>query len=297
MPQTNATIGYPVQKLVDKMRSLELVGRVYNPSAKYLKHRRVLVDWLCEVGEDTRLAMSTVHCAVAYMDAFLQRMEVHRSRLQLVAMAALDIAAKYEEAEERVPSADVLNASANHSYPPHMLHQMSVLILNRCSREGRGLLTRAQRHVVRCMQAGLDAHGCDSPTLSGRLPRRGARRELLLLECHLHHRISVSTGFALCRRHDWQATCVYPHCTLRRKIHGLFCRPGLARLWFLRVPPICTRRCHRLRSTQSPRDQVSNATGVLKSRSDQVFLLTQTPVEYRAQCSSQLRLERRERHF
>ena len=162
------------------MRSLELVGRVYNPSAKYLKHRRVLVDWLCEVGEDTRLAMSTVHCAVAYMDAFLQRMEVHRSRLQLVAMAALDIAAKYEEAEERVPSADVLNASANHSYPPHMLHQMSVLILNRCSRGGKwGLLT--QIHVTRCLQARLDAHGCDAPPLSRCLPRRGAVRELLTM--------------------------------------------------------------------------------------------------------------------
>lgn len=58
-------------------------------------------------------------------------MEVHRSRLQLVAMAALDIAAKYEEAEERAPSTEHLNASANNSYPPTMIHQMTVLILNR----------------------------------------------------------------------------------------------------------------------------------------------------------------------
>ena len=155
----DAVVGYPVEVLLEKMRATELTRAAYNPNARYLKvgalrsrwanvhpaapgrirpsvlaaqHRRVLVDWLCEVGEDTRLAMSTVHVAVAYLDAFLQRMEVHRSRLQLVAMAALDLAAKYEEAEERAPSADVLNACANNSYPAGMLHQMAVLILNRC---------------------------------------------------------------------------------------------------------------------------------------------------------------------
>lgn len=115
------------------------------PSVLATQHRRVLVDWLCEVGEDTRLAMSTVHVAVAYLDAFLQRMEVHRSRLQLVAMAALDLAAKYEEAEERAPSADVLNACANNSYPAGMLHQMAVLILNRCAAaRGRPTLQSAK---------------------------------------------------------------------------------------------------------------------------------------------------------
>jgi hypothetical protein len=81
--QADAIIGYPVHKIFETMVSTELIGRVYDPEAKYLKHRRVLVDWLCEVGEDNKLAMSTVHVAVAYLDSFLQKMDVHRSRLQV----------------------------------------------------------------------------------------------------------------------------------------------------------------------------------------------------------------------
>jgi hypothetical protein len=76
--------------------------------------------------------MSTVHVAVAYMDSFLNLMDVHRSRLQLAAMACLDVAGKYEEAEERAPTSDAINACANNAYPAKMIHQMTVLLLNRC---------------------------------------------------------------------------------------------------------------------------------------------------------------------
>jgi Cyclin, N-terminal domain len=64
----------------------------YNPEARYIKYRRLLVDWLSELGEDYQLANTTIHAAVEIMDRFLQSMEVHRTRYQLVAMAAFAIA-------------------------------------------------------------------------------------------------------------------------------------------------------------------------------------------------------------
>lgn len=119
---------------------------------------------------------------VGFLDRFLTAMEVHKSRLQLVAMAALTVAgacgeetevvtggvwaaprapaplatprhasphltssrasaihpsrpppaAKYEEEEQRVPSTETINGFANNAYPPKMVHQMEVLLLNRC---------------------------------------------------------------------------------------------------------------------------------------------------------------------
>jgi hypothetical protein len=40
-------------------------------------------------------------------------------------------AAKYEEAEERVPSSTAINEYAHHSYPPKLIHQMEIAVLMR----------------------------------------------------------------------------------------------------------------------------------------------------------------------
>jgi Cyclin, C-terminal domain/Cyclin, N-terminal domain len=60
-------------------------------------------------------------------------MQVDTSRLQLVAMSCIVVAAKYEEPEEKVPTAAMMNTYANNVYPPKMIHQMEVLLLNRLS--------------------------------------------------------------------------------------------------------------------------------------------------------------------
>lgn len=127
----DSEVGAATATLYRRMRALENEGRVYNPAAKYIKCRRMLVDWICEAGEDYKLNNSTMHVAVGYMDKFLQAMDVHKSRYQLVAMACLVIAAKYEEAEEHVPSTETVNGYASHAYPPKMVHQMEVLVLTR----------------------------------------------------------------------------------------------------------------------------------------------------------------------
>ena len=72
--------------LLERMRLLEREALRAPPAAgevpKAVKLRRLLVDWISEIGEDFRMASATIHAAVQLMDRFLARMEVHRSRYQ-----------------------------------------------------------------------------------------------------------------------------------------------------------------------------------------------------------------------
>lgn len=59
--------------------------------------REVLIDWLVEVIEEYKLCKRTLQLAVNYVDRYLSRLSVHRSKLQLVGLSAVLIAGKYEE--------------------------------------------------------------------------------------------------------------------------------------------------------------------------------------------------------
>lgn len=93
----------------------EYVGDVYNtlrqeecnylPRPDYLecqkdinaKMRSILVDWLVEVHMKYKLKSETLFLAVNIIDRFLEKRPCSRRRLQLVGVAAMLIAAKYEE--------------------------------------------------------------------------------------------------------------------------------------------------------------------------------------------------------
>jgi hypothetical protein len=47
------------------MREVEQEGRVFNAGASYVKVRRVLVDFICEAGEELKLHGPTMHVAVS----------------------------------------------------------------------------------------------------------------------------------------------------------------------------------------------------------------------------------------
>jgi hypothetical protein len=61
------------------------------------KMREILVDWLHEVHLKFRLQTETMFLAINYLDRFLERRAVNRTKLQLVGCAAMLLAAKYEE--------------------------------------------------------------------------------------------------------------------------------------------------------------------------------------------------------
>lgn len=59
--------------------------------------RSTLINWLIEVGDQYDVETETIHLAVSYIDRFMSIMSVGRSKLQLIGITALFIAAKYEE--------------------------------------------------------------------------------------------------------------------------------------------------------------------------------------------------------
>ncbi|KQK23002.1 hypothetical protein BRADI_1g70627v3 [Brachypodium distachyon] len=61
------------------------------------KMRGILVNWLVEVAEEFRLQADTLYLAVTYVDRFLTAIAVPRNKLQLLGVASLFVAAKYEE--------------------------------------------------------------------------------------------------------------------------------------------------------------------------------------------------------
>jgi hypothetical protein len=75
------------------------------PSAKYMLHqpevndkmRAILIDWLIDVHLKFKLLPETMFITVSIIDRFLEKVNVSKSKLQLVGVTALMIASKYEE--------------------------------------------------------------------------------------------------------------------------------------------------------------------------------------------------------
>ncbi|KAL0853963.1 hypothetical protein Bca101_059115 [Brassica carinata] len=59
--------------------------------------RGILVDWLVEVSEEYRLVPETLYLTVNYIDRYLSGNLISRQKLQLLGVACMMIAAKYEE--------------------------------------------------------------------------------------------------------------------------------------------------------------------------------------------------------
>ena len=72
-------LGVSSSDVHEQMRLIEDRHRIYNDQARYLKYRRVLVDWMCEAGDEFQLQSSTMHVAVMYLDRLLQQVDVKRN--------------------------------------------------------------------------------------------------------------------------------------------------------------------------------------------------------------------------
>ncbi|KAA0161403.1 hypothetical protein FNF31_03862 [Cafeteria roenbergensis] len=120
----NRVMGASVEAMQANLREIEMRGKMHNPDAKWLLHRRGMVDWICEACETYRLARTTAHVACEMMDRFCAVDEVPTHRLALVSLAAIQIAAKYEEQEEDVPPVRELIKRSGHPIPEAQLHQM-----------------------------------------------------------------------------------------------------------------------------------------------------------------------------
>lgn len=71
---------------------MEKIQKDINPSM-----RAILIDWLVEVAEEYRLVPDTLYLTVNYIDRYLSGNPMNRQQLQLLGVASMMIASKYEE--------------------------------------------------------------------------------------------------------------------------------------------------------------------------------------------------------
>lgn len=83
------------------------VGRIWQG----LQLRKPIVDWIAQLAHEFDFECLTVHMAVDYLDRVTSVQTFSSSMLPVVAASCLLIAAKFEEAAERVPSLSELLAA------------------------------------------------------------------------------------------------------------------------------------------------------------------------------------------
>ncbi|KAK7301413.1 hypothetical protein RJT34_12277 [Clitoria ternatea] len=90
--------------------------------------RAILVDWLVEVTEEYRLVPETLYLTVNYIDRYLSGNTMTRQRLQLLGVACMMIASKYEEI--CAPQVEEFCYITDNTYLKEEVLQMESAILN-----------------------------------------------------------------------------------------------------------------------------------------------------------------------
>ncbi|KAL7263177.1 hypothetical protein ACSBR1_001368 [Camellia fascicularis] len=90
--------------------------------------RAILIDWLVEVAEEYSLVPETLFLTVNYIDRYLSGNVIQRQRLQLLGVACMMIAAKYEEI--CAPQVEEFCYVADNTYFKKEVLQMESSVLN-----------------------------------------------------------------------------------------------------------------------------------------------------------------------
>ncbi|GAB9464871.1 hypothetical protein Gpo141_00002294 [Globisporangium polare] len=110
----------------------ELARPDFSRKYEYLKYRRILVDWMSEVGEEMQVRKETVHTAIAYLERVLAMGKLPaKDRFQLLALSCILIAAKYLGPEEEVPPISEFWEFGNRCYSYEEIHEMELLTLSK----------------------------------------------------------------------------------------------------------------------------------------------------------------------
>ncbi|KAL1533584.1 cyclin-A1-4-like [Salvia divinorum] len=130
-PQLCATIACDIYK---HLRASEAKKR---PSASFMERvqkdinasmRAILIDWLIEVAEEYRLVPDTLYLTVNYIDRYLSGNVMDRQRLQLLGIACMMIASKYEEI--CAPQVEEFCYITDNTYVKEEVLQMESTVLN-----------------------------------------------------------------------------------------------------------------------------------------------------------------------
>ena len=67
-----------------------------NPPSSYVKHRRVVVEWMLDVCDYFHLHPTTTHLAIAYLDRIQPNEKYSRFEWQMIAICCIVIACKFK---------------------------------------------------------------------------------------------------------------------------------------------------------------------------------------------------------
>ncbi|KAJ0989424.1 hypothetical protein J5N97_007780 [Dioscorea zingiberensis] len=194
--------------------------------------RSILIDWLVEVAEEYRLVPDTLYLTVNYIDRYLSTNEVNRQRLQLLGVACMLIASKYEEI--CAPQVEEFCYITDNTYFKDEVLQMEAAVLKHLKFEMTAPTAKCfLRRFVRAAQACDEVSHLQLEFLADYLA------ELSLLEynflCYSPSLVAASSIFLarfICQptKRPWCATMIrytaYKPSDLSecvKALHGLFC--------------------------------------------------------------------------
>ncbi|XP_050364141.1 G2/mitotic-specific cyclin C13-1-like [Argentina anserina] len=89
--------------------------------------RGILVDWLVDVADEFKFLPDTLYLCVSYVDKYLSMNVIDKQKLQLLGVASMFIASKYEEINP--PNADELSDMTENTYTKMEVIKMEADIL------------------------------------------------------------------------------------------------------------------------------------------------------------------------
>lgn len=170
--------------------------------------RGILVDWLVEVAEEYKLVPDSLYLSINYIDRFLSKSPVVRSKLQLVGVTCMHLAAKYEEIY--APNVEEFCYITDNTYARDEVLKMEQRILDTLNYELTVPTTKTfLRRFWRAASAAVAHAQPQRPLAPGAKPGHAAHNKLEFLASYLAELTLLEYGFLKFRPSQIAAAAVF----------------------------------------------------------------------------------------
>ncbi|KAG7158616.1 cyclin-J-like, partial [Homarus americanus] len=129
MARSNSWMTDYAEEVLSWMHYREMQHIPYNGNSPQIPMRAGIIEFLCMVSERLKLSVATTHLSVYLLDRFMDAHQIADSQLRLTALAAILLAAKFEEKDMNVPRIPELNAFVNNRYGTKIFNSMEAFML------------------------------------------------------------------------------------------------------------------------------------------------------------------------